>query len=74
MSDLSSVGEVAKSIGDIIAGFVPEGPLRTGLRNRRRCGRRPLSTAACCLLAEAVESKGKREVLAPIFAFLAFAL
>jgi len=29
MADLSSVGEAAKSIGDLIAGFVPLGPLRT---------------------------------------------
>jgi hypothetical protein len=28
MADLSSVSEAAKSIGDLIAGFVPEGPLR----------------------------------------------
>jgi hypothetical protein len=28
MADLSSVSEAAKSIGDLIAGFVPEGPPR----------------------------------------------
>lgn len=29
MAEVPSVGGVGKSIGDLIAGFVPEGPLRT---------------------------------------------
>jgi hypothetical protein len=31
LADLSSLGDIAKSIGELNAGFVPEGPLRTAV-------------------------------------------